>query len=353
MLRCCTSGRMLRRSISLRKQVGAIAFSTMRAVVMREFGDPSVLKMETVEMPQISSGKCVVQLHACGVNPVDTYIRSGKYPKLPSLPHILGKDGSGIISSLAPDSVSDLKVGDRVYIFGALTGSYAQYTLCDSTKVFKLPSHISFEKGACLGTPAFTAYRALFEKAKAQAGETVFIHGASGGVGLAAIQLAQAAGLQVTGTASSQEGLLKLQEMGVTAFNHKDPTYLQQIRSSPAFSHGFDICLEMLASTNLSADFSLMKPRGRIAIIGNRGEITINPRDMMTKELSVYGVTLFQSSSEELNTASIFIHQCLEEKKLDPVVSMTLSLEDAGLAHQEIIDRKSFTTGNLVLLPPV
>jgi NADPH:quinone reductase len=332
-----------------REQGAIFAFSTMRAMVMREFGDPSVLKMETIEIPKVSAGKCVVQLHACGVNPVDTYIRSGVHPKLPSLPHILGKDGAGVISSIDPDSSSDLKIGDRVYIFGAITGSYAQYALCDNTKVFKLPSHVSFEKGACLGTPAFTAYRALFEKSKAQAGETVFIHGASGGVGMAAIQLAQAAGLQVTGTASTQEGLLKLQEMGVIAFNHKDPNYIQQILAS---SQGFDICLEMLASTNLNADFSLMKPRGRIAIIGNRGEIKINPRDMMSKELCVSGVTLFLSSGEELKTASLFINQCLEEKKLDPIVSMTLRLEEAGLAHQEIINRKNFTTGNLVLLPP-
>ena len=279
---------------------------------------------------------------------MDTYIRSGKYPKLPSLPHTPGKDGAGIVSSVGSD-VTEIKVGDRVFIFGAITGSYAQYTLCNASNVFKLPNHVSFEKGACLGTPAFTAYRALFAKAKAQSGETVFIHGASGGVGLAAIQLAQAAGLKVVGTASSVDGLETLARMGVHTFNHKDPNYIQQIKSS--YPDGFDICLEMLASVNLNTDFSLMRSRGRIAIIGNRGELTINPRDIMSKELSVHGVALLQSTPEEMKSASQFIHKCLEENSLDPLVSMVLPLEEAPQAHQEIIERKKLTIGNLVLVP--
>lgn len=245
--------------------------------------------------------------------------------------------------------VTDIKVGDRVYIFNATTGSYAQYTLCKSTNIFKLPHHISFEKGACLGTPAFTAYRALFEKTKARSGEMVFIHGASGGVGLAAIQLAKSAGLKVIGTAGSSDGLETLTRMGVHAFNHKDPNYIQQIKSS--YPDGFEICLEMLASTNLNTDFSLMAQRGRIAIIGNRGELSINPRDIMSKELSVHGVALLQSTPEELKAASEYINKCLEENVLDPLVSMKLPFEDAPLAHQEIIDRKTLTIGNIVLLP--
>jgi NADPH:quinone reductase len=270
------------------------------------------------------------------------------YPKLPPLPHTPGKDGAGIVSSVGPD-VTHLKVGDRVYIFGAISGSYAQYTLCSASNIFKLPNGISFEKGACLGTPAFTAYRALFTKAKAQSGETVFIHGASGGVGLAAIQLAQAAGLKVIGTASSAEGLETLIRMRVEAFNHKDPNYIQQIKS--AYPEGFDICLEMLASTNLNTDFSLMSTRGRIAIIGNRGELTINPRDIMSKELSIYGVALLQSTPEDMKSASEFINKCLEEAVFDPLVSMVLPLEEAPRAHQEIIERKKLTIGNLVLVP--
>jgi NADPH:quinone reductase len=279
---------------------------------------------------------------------VDTYIRSGKYPKLPPLPHTPGKDGAGIVSSVGPD-VTDIKVGDRVFVFGAITGSYAQYTLCSAFNIFKLPHHVSFEKGACLGTPAFTAYRALFAKAKAQSGETVFIHGASGGVGLAAIQLAQAAGLKVVGTASSSDGLETLIRMGVQTFNHKDPNYIQQIKSS--YPEGFDVCLEMLASENLNTDFSLMRSRGRISIIGNRGEIKINPRDIMSKELSVHGVALLQATPEEMKSASQFIYKCLEEKLLDPLVSMVLPLEEASQAHQEIIERKKLTIGNLVLVP--
>jgi NADPH2:quinone reductase len=247
--------------------------------------------------------------------------------------------------------VTNVKVGDRVYIFGALSGSYAQYSLCNSSHVFHLPSHISFEKGACLGTPAFTAYRALFEKSKGKSGETVFIHGASGGVGFAAIQLAKSAGLSVVGTAGTQEGLDAIISAGASrAYNHNHPDYVTQIQTD--FPKGFDICLEMLASSNLRTDFSLMCGRGgRIAIIGNRGEITINPRDIMSKELSVYGVALLQSTGEELSRASQMIGECLERGQLDPVISMRYTLEESPLAHQEIIERKKLNIGNIVLIP--
>jgi D-arabinose 1-dehydrogenase-like Zn-dependent alcohol dehydrogenase len=137
---------------------------------------------------------------------VDTYIRAGLYAKLPALPYIPGKDAAGVVHSVGTNT-KKFSVGDRVYIFGGVSGSYSQYSLCNAANVFHLPSTMTFEQGACLGTPAFTAYRALFEKAKSQPGETVFIHGASGAVGLAAIQLARAIGMRVVGTAGTNKGI--------------------------------------------------------------------------------------------------------------------------------------------------
>lgn len=321
----------------------------MKAISVHEFGDPSVLQLRRIPIPIPTNGKCVVKILACGVNPVDTYIRSGKYPKLPSLPYTPGKDGAGIVHSVG-DNVTNVTVGDRVYIFGAQSGSYAQYTLCNSDNVFSLPGHVSYEKGACLGTPAFTAYRALFEKGKGKSGETVFIHGASGGVGLAAIQLAKASGLKVVGTAGTQSGLDTILESGAShAYNHNNSSYLQQIQTD--YPSGFDLCLEMLASSNLKSDFQLMGRGGRIAIIGNRGEIMINPRDIMSKELLVYGVALLSSSGEELQRAERYITRCLQEGKLDPLISMRYPLEEAEIAHKEIIERKNLKIGNIVLIP--
>lgn len=246
--------------------------------------------------------------------------------------------------------VHNVKVGDRVYIFGAITGSYADYTICNDSNVFKLPNHISFEEGACLGTPAFTAYRALFQKANGKSGESVFIHGASGGVGLSAIELALSAGLTVVGTAGTSIGTETILKLGVKhAFNHNDPNYLQEIQA--LYPKGFNICLEMLASTNLSKDFQIMPSRGRIAIIGNRGEILINPRDIMSKELQVYGVALLQSTTEELKEASEYIGQCLEKRQLNPLITMRYNFENAPSAHTEIINRTNLSNGNIILVP--
>lgn len=199
---------ILTRGVSLRSysSSGARSQKSVSAIVASAFGDESVLQIGNVNIPSPGSGQCVIRVHACGVNPVDTYIRSGVYPKLPDLPYIPGKDAAGVVSEVGSD-VKDIKVGDRVYVFGALTGSYAQFTLCNSSNTFKLPGNVSYEEGACLGTPAFTAFRALYNKARGQPGDVVFVHGASGGVGLMAVQMARAGGMRVVGTASSHEGM--------------------------------------------------------------------------------------------------------------------------------------------------
>lgn len=182
------------------------ARENVKAVVISDFGDANVLQMGSVTIPTPGDKQCVIKVHACGVNPVDTYIRSGVYPKLPVLPYVPGKDAAGVVESIGKD-VRNVGVGDRVYVFGAISGSYAQYALCSDENTFILPNNISFEKGACLGTPAFTAYRALFEKARGRPGELVFVHGASGGVGLMAVQMARASGMRVVGTSGSIEGM--------------------------------------------------------------------------------------------------------------------------------------------------
>jgi NADPH2:quinone reductase len=148
----------------------------------------------------------MIKLHACGVNPVDTYIRSGAYGKLPQLPYIPGKDGAGVVISVGSE-VEGISEGDRVYLFNSTTGTYAENCICNASNIFKLPSNISFSQGACLGTPAFTAYRALFQKAQAKPGELIFVHGASGGVGLMVVEMAKAAGMKVVGAAGTPEGI--------------------------------------------------------------------------------------------------------------------------------------------------
>ncbi|CAE7526040.1 CRYZ, partial [Symbiodinium microadriaticum] len=265
------------------------------------------------------------------------------------LPFTPGKDAAGIVHSIGSD-VKNVAVGDRVYIFGAITGSYAEYTLCSEENVFYLPDKVSFKKGACLGTPAFTAYRALFDKARGRPGDLVFVHGATGGVGLMAVQMARASGMRVVGTAGSEDGIEALLTAGAEAvYNHSDKSYVADIKTT--YPNGFDICLEMLASSNLGIDLPLMAPKGRVAVIGSRGLVEINPRDLMSKELEVHGVALLQSTAADLKRAGSYINACLEQGTLDPQVSLLLPLEKANEAHVEVITRSKVRVGNIVLVP--
>src|SRR5438445_103511 len=152
----------------------------MKAIKVKEFGGPEVLRLEEVPAPRPGAGQVLVRMHAIGVNPVETYIRSGTYARLPELPYTPGNDGAGVIEQVGSD-VNEFKAGDRVYTAGSISGTYAEFVLCKTEQVHRLPANVSFAQGAAMGTPYATAYRGLFQRADARPGETVLVHGASGG----------------------------------------------------------------------------------------------------------------------------------------------------------------------------
>src|SRR5271154_6757625 len=252
----------------------------MKAIRVHEFGGPEVLKLEEVATPKPSAGQVLVRIHAAGVNPYDTYMRAGTYALKPPLPYTPGSDAAGVIESIG-DGIKKVKAGDRVYTAKTLTGAYAEYALALEDQVYRLPEKISYAQGAAVYVPYATAYHALYHSAQARASETVLVHGASGGVGIAAVQLARALGLTVFGTASTQKGRDLVQREGAhQVFDHGKPGYLDEILKSTA-ARGVDIVLEMLANVNLANDMKLLATNGRIIVIGSRGEISINPRDLM------------------------------------------------------------------------
>src|SRR5271154_7328714 len=186
----------------------------MKAIRVHEFGGPEVLRLEDLPNPSPSSpGQIVVQVKAAGVNPVDTYVRAGTYAFKPPLPYTPGMDAAGVVESVG-QGVTRAKEGDRVYLAGTITGSYAEKTVCTEAQVHQLPQKISFTQGAGIYIPYATAYRALFQIGQARPAEIVFVHGASGGVGTAAVQLARAAGLTVIGTAGSDRGAQLIRDLG-------------------------------------------------------------------------------------------------------------------------------------------
>src|ERR1700732_4431279 len=163
----------------------------MKAIRVHEFGAPEVLKVEEVPTPKPAAGQVLVRIHAAGVNPYETYMRAGTYPLKPPLPYTPGSDGAGVVEAVG-EGVKKVKPKDRVYTGRTISGSYAEYALALEEQMHLLPAKIDFKQGAGIWVPYGTAYHALYHSAKAQASETALVHGASGGVGTAALQIARA-----------------------------------------------------------------------------------------------------------------------------------------------------------------
>jgi NADPH2:quinone reductase len=289
----------------------------------------------------------VVTVAAVGVNPVDTYIRSGGYGKRP-LPYTPGSDAAGTVESVG-DGVTGYRPGDRVYLAGTITGAYAEKTLCSASQVRPLPGRLSFAQGAGVHVPYYTALYGLDYRAKARPGETVLVHGASGGVGIAAVQLARAAGLTVIGTAGSEAGRTLVAKQGAHhVFDHGKEGYLDEI-TNVNDGKGVNIILEMLANINLAKDLSILAQKGRIVVIGSRGPIEIDPRQTMVKDSSILGMSLANASESDLKQLHAALGAGLANGTLTPIISKEIPLAEALRAHHAIMEPGA--RGKIVLVP--
>ena len=319
----------------------------MKAIRVKEFGGPDVLRLEQVTAPKPGAGEVLVRIHASGVNPVETYIRAGKYARLPELPYTPGNDGAGVVEEVGAD-VREFKAGDRVYTAGSISGTYAEFALCRKEQIHPLPANVSFAQGAAIGTPYATAYRGLFQRAVAKPGETVLVHGASGGVGTAAVQLARARGLRVFGTAGSDEGLKLVREQGAhEMFDHRVSEHFEQVMKATN-GHGVDVIVEMLANVNLGKDLNILAKRGRVVVIGSRGPVEINPRDTMQRDADVRGMILPNTPPAEMASIHSALVAGLENGTLRPVIGKEFPLAEAAQAHQAMM--KSGALGKIVLV---
>lgn len=320
----------------------------MKAIRVQEPGEPEVMKLEDVADPTPETGQIVVQVKAIGVNPVDTYIRLGKQGYAPKCPYTPGMDAAGVVEAVG-SGITGFAVGDRVYCAGTLSGAYAEKVLCDQSQVHRLPERISFQQGAALGVPYGTAYRGLFQRAEAEPGETVLIHGASGGVGVAAVQLARAAGMVVIGTAGTPEGRKLLEAQGAHyVVNHHEPEHFQQVMDLTG-GQGVNVILEMLANVNLGHDLPILAKNGRVVVIGSRGDVQITPRFLMGKDASIIGMTLMNVPKPALASIHAALVAGLENGSLQPVIGRELPLHDAPQAHRLIMESSAF--GKIVLMP--
>jgi NADPH2:quinone reductase len=319
----------------------------MQAIRVHESGGPEVMRLEEVPDLTPGPGQVVVRVKAAGVNPVDTYIRAGVY-NAPPFPFTPGFDAAGEVEAVGP-VVTRVAVGQRVYTAGTLSGAYAQKALCEESQVHPLPLRASFAQGAALGIPCGIAYRALFQRARALAGETVLVHGASGGVGTAAVQLARAAGLTVIGTGGTPRGReLAAQQGAHHVLDHGSPTYLEEVLRLTR-GQGVEVIIELLANVNLGKDLKMLAPGGRVVIIGSRGTVEIDPRDAMRGEGAILGALIFNASPKEYAGIHAALTAGLENGTLRPIIGQELPLADAPRAHQKVMEPGAY--GKIILVP--
>jgi len=323
----------------------------MKAIVVREFGGPEVMKIEEVPAPTPGPSEVVVRIRAIGVNPVDTYIRAGAYARMPSLPYVPGSDAAGEIETVGA-SASSLSPGDRVYIFGTTSGSvgaYSERAVCASTQVYRLPARASFAQGAALGVPYATAYRALFHRADAKPAETVLVHGATGGVGLATVQLARAHGMKVIGSGGSDRGLQAVRDQGAdVVVNHGAANYADDIMRATG-GRGADVVIEMAAHINLDRDLTLLAPHGRVVVVGNRGRIEIDPRQAMGRDAAILGMTLWNVPPADLVSIHAALGAGLANGTVNPIIGREMALAEAPSAHKLVMEPGAL--GKIVLVP--
>lgn len=320
----------------------------MKAIRVHEFGPPEVMKLEEIPDLQPRPKEIVVRMKAAGVNPVDSYVRTGAYSRKPGLPYTPGTDGAGMVEAVGPGT-SGIVAGARVYLSGSLTGTYAEQALCEESQVHHLPEGLTFAQGAAINIPYATAYRALFQRAHARPGETVLVHGATGGVGIASVQFSRAAGLTVIGTGGTDKGRTLVKGEGAHfVLDHTNPDHLDAIGELTA-GRGVDVIIEMLANVNLDKDLRVLGLGGRVVVVGSRGRVEIDPRNIMAPEASVLGMLLFNASGSETASLWAALAAGLGHGTLRPVVGREIPLAEAPRAHRKIMEPGAY--GKLVLVP--
>jgi NADPH2:quinone reductase len=306
---------------------------------------------EQLPDPVPGVGEVVVMNHAIGVNPVETYIRAGNYGGR-AFPFTPGTDAAGVVWAMG-EGVASMHLNQRVYAAGSISGAYAEKMLCKAAQVHPLPDRLTFEQGAAIGVPYATAWRALFVRGQAQPGEWVLIHGGSGGVGTAAIQLAVKHGCRVIATAGTDAGLELIRQLGASvSFDHRNDNYIRQIRdltagsgqinsgqisSGQINSGGVDLILEMRADLNLDKDLGLLGRRGRVVVVGNRGRTEIDARQTMARDSDIRGMSLMNADEAELKMIHTALGAEFRNGSLTPVIGNRFPLVDAARAHEAIL----------------
>ena len=329
------SNRLILGAVAAILPVMARAQSTkpmMKAIVIHEYGGPEVLKYEDVPRPEPKENEALVRVIAAGVNPVDALIRTGKYAKFfgTTLPLIPGYDIAGIVEKTGA-KITKLKAGDSIYAYVLWGGGYAEYAVATEGEATAKPKSLNYIEAAAVPLVALTAWQALIDTAKLSAGQTVLIHGGSGGVGSMAIQIAKARGAKVIATAStSNQELLK--QLGADVAIDYTKTKFEDVAKD------VDVVLDSVGKDTLARSYGVVRKGGIIAtLVAQPDQAELDKNGIRGAAISV------KPNASELAE----IAKLIEQKKIKPVVSQVLPLTEAVKAQEQAATHH--TRGKIVL----
>ncbi len=310
------------------------ANSTMKAVVLNEYGGPEVLKYQDAPRPEPKDDDILVRVIAAAVNPVDSYVRQGMFAKrgLDNRPAIIGYDIAGVVEKTGANT-KKFKAGDKVYSYLSVMrgGGYAEFAIAKESETAIKPTNINFVEAAAVPLAATTAWQALVDTAKIDKGQTVLIHGGSGGVGSFAIPIAKARGAKVIATASTaHQDLLK--QLGVDQAIDYAKTKFEDVAKD------VDVVLNCVRADALGRSYGVVKKGGIIV------SITDDPDQTECAKHAIRGSRLGAHPDSKVLEE---LTKLIEARKMTPIVSQTFPLADASKAHQQI--ETHHTLGKIVL----
>lgn len=314
----------------------------MQAIRYHEYGGSDVLTIEDVPEPSPDRDEVKIDVHAAGVNPIDTYIREGDVSPAGGLPHILGADVAGIVVE-AGAATEYFQPGDRVFATGlglSSTGSYAEYVTVPEKQPAELPDPISFAEGAGAAMVFATAWRSLVIRGGLSVGDTCLVHGGSGGVGHAAVQIARHAGATVVTTARGGQPTDMVRSLGANVVvDYRDENLLSSIQAATSGST-FDVILESHADSNLEADLEILARGGHIIIIGEDDVVCLPPEVLMTAKVTDADLRFMSimASPEAQRTILQQVAPLLADGTFEVKIAETYPLAEAADAHEDLMN---------------
>lgn len=330
----------------------------MKAAFIEQTGPASSIQYGELPVPEITESQVLVQVGAVSVNPIDLYIRSGLVAaNLPS-PYVIGSDLAGTVEAVGA-KVTRFKVGDRVWgvqhSSAGHQGTFSELCAIDAPWLHAIPEDVRDEDAAAIALVGITAHLGIVREARLQPGETIFVHGGTGGVGSAVVQMAKAIGARVIATAGGEEKVKRCRDLGAdVVIDYRASDVASELQTAAA--EGVDVFFETLREPDFDFAIGAMAPRGRMVVMAGRDarpEFPVGP--FYVKGCSLHGFMLLKASAEEQQAAADDINRWLFAKQLRPLIDRVMPLSEAAEAHalqeKQTLENQGNLTGKLVLTP--